>query len=279
MKKKLIYFLAFLFCFAKLTTVETSAQQLMHGNFSLGAAAPLNEFRTNTTTAGFGANLNFYVPFRKDIPLYFGCGFGYYLFGSNSQDLHEDVKVTAGTKVISTIPIDLNVTTNNNLADGFVCLRFEAPIKVIQPYIELKGGFNYLYTRTKVLDNTKGKLFTQGKDDNEINSQTVSSGFTFAYGVEGGLIIKPWDEIGINFSAAYLYGGKTEYFDKSQTAQWTVSFSGQSGSFDPNHIDPKTLNLNSDASTPRKSVTDMLIISLGVTFYIPEGVNTAKTKK
>jgi hypothetical protein len=87
--------------------------------------------------------------------------------------------------------------------------------------------------------------------------------------MEGGFIIAPWKNIGINIGAAYLYGGKTEYYDKSQISQWTVSFSGQSGSFNPNNPDPNSLNLQSDAATPRKSVTDMLIISAGVTFYIP----------
>ena len=234
---------------------------------------PLNEFRANTTSVGFGGNLNFYLPLRKGFPLYYGFGFGYYIFGSHSQNLHEDINVTAGTTVIASFPVDLEVATNNNLVNGFFSFRFEVPIPVVKPYFEAKGGFNYLYTRTKVLDNTSGKLFTQGKDDNEINSKTVSSGFTFAYGVEGGLIIKAWDEVGINVSAAYLYGGKTEYYDKSQTSQWTVAFNGQSGNFDPNHPDPNSLNLNSASGTPRKSVTDMLIISAGITFYISEKSN------
>lgn len=247
----------------------TNANAQMHGNFSLGAALPLNDFKENTTTTGFGASLSFYIPFQKNAPVYFGIGFGYFLFGSNHQDLHEDVDVTANGQLISRIPIDLRVETNNNLVNGFLCIRYKAPFDVIQPYIEAKGGFNYLYTRTVIYDNTENKLFTQGKETNEINSRTPASGFTYVYGVEGGFIIKPWKHIGINLGAAYLYGGRTEYYDESQTAQWTVSFSGASGSFNPSNPDPKSLSVESDAAYPRKSITDMLIISAGVTFYIP----------
>jgi hypothetical protein len=248
---------------------QGNKSERMHGNFSLGAALPLNEFKENTTTTGFGANLNFYIPFQKDIPVYFGFGFGYYLFGSNGQDLHEDIEVRAGNTLISTIPVDLRVETNNNLVNGFAAIRVKAPLDIVQPYLEVKGGFNYLYTRTKVLDNTNDKLFTKDKDNNEINSRTASSGFTYAYGLEGGFIIKPWKDIGINLNAAYLIGGRTEYFDESQTSQWTVSFSGQAGTFNPADPDPETLDLQSENAIPRKSITDMLIISAGVTFYIP----------
>jgi hypothetical protein len=264
--KKIIFVLILLIVSGKMYSQKK--QERMHGNFSFGAALPLNEFKDNTSTTGFGVNLNFYIPFQKDIPIYFGFGFGYYLFGSTSQELHDEIKVTAGNTVISTIPIDLRVETNNNLVDGFASIRVKAPLDNVQPYIELKGGFNYLYTRTKVLDVTEDRYLTKDQESNEINSRTAASGFTFAYGLEGGFIIKPWKHVGINLSAAYLYGGSTEYYDESQTSQWTVSFSG-SGTFDPNNPDPSTLDLKDEAATPRKSITDMLIISAGITFYIP----------
>jgi hypothetical protein len=250
----------------------------IHGNFSFGAAIPLNAFKENTTSAGFGVNLHFYIPFQKDIPLYFGIGFGYYNFGSNKQDIHEDLNVTAGNTVISTIPIDFNVETNNNLVNGFLAVRVKAPLDIVQPYLEIKGGFNYLYTRTAVYDNTEDKLFTKGKEDNLINSRTPSSGFTYAYGVEGGFIIKPWKNFGINLSAEYLIGGKSEYYDKSQTAQWTIAFNG-TGSFNPTNPDAKDLDLKSDAASPRKSITDVLLISAGVTFYFPGKGGAVHPKK
>jgi len=240
-----------------------------HGNFSLGAAAPLNEFKDNTTTTGFGVNLNGYIPFQRDIPIYFGFGFGYYLFGSNSQDIHENLEVRAGNTVISNIPIDLRVETNNNLVNGFAGIRVMAPLEIVRPYFEIKGGFNYLYTRTKVLDESEKRILTDDGASNEINSRTASSGFTYAYGAEAGFIIKPWENFGINISGAYMLGGRTEYYDESQTRQWTVNFSGQSGTFDPNNIDPKTLDLQEDAAEPRESITDMLLINLGVTYFFP----------
>jgi hypothetical protein len=277
MKKALLIFSCYMITI--LQQVNAWDPTVMHGTFSFGAAIPNNEFKDNTTSTGLGVNFHFYIPFTKEIPLYFGFGLGYYLFGSSTQNLHEDVEVKAGNTVISTIPIDLAVTTNNNLSDGFACIRYKAPFDYVQPYVEIKGGFNYLYTRTKVLDNTEKKLFTSGKEDNEINSRTVSSGFTWCYGMEAGFIVKPWKSIGINLGLDYLYGGITKYYDKSQVQQWTVSFSGTSGTFNPTNPDPNTLNLSSDAGTPRRSYTDMMIVNLGVTFYFPEGGKAIKVGK
>ena len=95
--------------------------------------------------------------------MYLGGGFGYYIFGSSSHDLKQDLQVTSGSTVISTIPINLDVTTNNNLLNSFFCVRFKPSMQKFQPYLEAKGGFNYLYTRTKVLDNTDGKLSSKWK--------------------------------------------------------------------------------------------------------------------
>ncbi len=268
--KKNISAIAIAILFSAVSRAGNNAEQI-HGNFSFGAAIPINDFKKNTTTTGLGVNLNMYFPFQKDIPVYFGIGFGYYLMGSNSQDIHEDLNVTAGNTVISTIPIDLRVETNNNLVNGLASIRVKAPLDGVQPYIELKGGFNYLYTRTKVLDVTEDRFLTKNEDDNVINSRTPSSGFTYAYGLEGGFIIKPWKSIGINLSAAYMYGGKCKFYDKSQTSQWTVNFSGSSGTFNPSDPDPNTIDLKSDAAMPRKSLTDALIVSAGITFFIDGG--------
>ena len=248
---------------------KNTGSEQFHGNISLAGAIPMNEFKENTTSTGFGLNLNFYIPFQRNLPLYFGFGFGYHLFGSNSQELHENIEVKAGNVLISTIPIDLRVETNNNHLNGFVSIRYKAPLEIVQPYAELKGGFNYLYTRTKVLDITNDRYLTKDEPNNEINSRTASSGFTYAYGAEGGFIIKPWKNCGINVSAAYLYGGRTKYYDESQTRNWTVNFSGQSGTFNPADPDPDTLDLNADSAEPIRSTTDMLIISLGFTYFIP----------
>ena len=246
---------------------QDNTEKLKHGNLSVGLAVPLNEFKKNTTYSGGGFNLNFYFPFQKSIPLYLGATFGYYIFNSQSQNFHESFDVTSGSTVIGSIPIDLRVVTRNNLIDGFACMRYEVPFGFINTYIEAKGGFNWLYNRTRVLDETSNYIFSSDSN-NQISAHTTSSGAAIAYGIEAGLIIKTSRLIGINISAAYLYGGRSEYYDKSQTQKWTLTFSGSPGSFDPSHIDPSVLHLESDKGEPRKSSTDMLIISVGLTFYI-----------
>lgn len=254
--------------------VSDAATAQTHGHISLEMGIPIKEFREQTEDIGAGIKGAAYFPFQKDIPVFLGVGVGYMLMGTHSEDIHEVLEVKAGNITISTIPIDLLVETNNNYVNAHISVRYKAPLEFVQPYVEARGGLSNFYTRTKVLDNTEKHIFTND-GNNVINSKTPVNSTTYNFGVEGGFIIR-LGGVGINMGLAYLMGGRAKYYDRSQISQWTVSFSGSSGSFDPNNIDPETLDLiEASSAEPKQSLTDIILINAGVTF----GVGTKKKTK
>lgn len=255
--------------------ITNQARSQTHGNISLEIGVPLNDFHREVDDIGAGIKGAVYFPFQKNIPVFFGFGVGYMIFGTNRQDINENLQVMAGNTVISNIPIHLLVQTNNNFVNGHLSVRYKAPLEIVQPYMEARAGFNNFYTRTKVIDETENYIFTPDNEDHVINSKTQVNSTTFNYGLEGGFIIR-FGRVGINIGAAYLIGGKAKYYDKTQISQWTVQFSG-SGSFNPENVDPETVDLvdNSNAE-PKRSTTDLLLVNAGITF----GVGTkAKNKR
>lgn len=68
----------------------------------------------------------------------------------------------------------------------------------------------------------------------------------------------------IELGVDYMWGGSATYFNKDQIKDWTVTFSGTSGSFDPN--DPKDVDLSNAAAIPYESYTDIIYTHIGYTF-------------
>lgn len=226
---------------------------------------PINDYAKNTDALGFGGKGSFYIPFGPKAPVSIGIGFGGLFFGSNAQYINEELQISAGNTVIGTIPVNLEARTNNWMLNGLVSLRFKAPLQYVQPYADLIGGGSYLYTRTVLYDRSDRGIFTSDEDD-VINSNTLESSFTYNYGAGAGFLIRLADVVYLNVGATYLKGGKADYFDKEQTAQWDIQFTG-SGTFDPNNLDSDDVRLNS-AGEPKRSATDMIQANLGVTIKI-----------
>jgi hypothetical protein len=238
-----------------------------HVGFALQIGVPINEFRDNTKAVGVGGNLKAYFPIKKELPIFVGLNFAYMIYGSNTQTLNQNLNVTAGNTVISSIPVNFDITTNNNLINSQLALRFKAPLEKIQPYVEGAIGLNYLYTRTKIYDNTPNRIFSGGNNGNNnsnvISARTQINSFAFTYGVGGGFLIKLGETTFLDIRGLYMRGGEAEYYDRSQTQSWKLNFSGTNNQFNPSN--PNNLEASAEG-TPKRSKTDMFLIDFGLVF-------------
>ena len=252
----------FLFSFLVFSFSFVKAQHYF--NISLLGGIPQASFAENTDDFHLGLGLDLMFKVNPDFPLYLGIGYNYNAMGSKSQTIQNDLQVMAGTTVISTIPVKLGVQTNNNLSNWIFKTRFVFPTDYVHPYAQLSGGLNYLSTNTTVTDETEKHFFTSDHpDDNTITSKKAISDLTYAYGGGAGLLIDAGSgciELGVD----YMWGGNATYFNKDQIKDWTVTFSGTSGSFDPN--DPKDVDLSNTAAIPYQSYTDIIYVHIGYTF-------------
>lgn len=264
MKKNAVFIALILIFFTKIST--SNAQT--HVGLGLQLGFPINEFRENTKAVGVGGNLKAYFPFKKEIPIFLGINFGYMIYGSNTQQINQNLNVTAGNTVISTIPVNFEVTTNNNLINSQLALRFKAPLEIIQPYAEAAVGFNYLYTRTKIYDNTPNRIFSGGNNNNNgsnvISARTQSNSFALTYGGGGGFMIRLSSSVFLDIRGLYMFGGEAEYYDRSQTQSWKLNFTGSNSSqFNPSN--PSNVEATADGA-PKKSRTDMFLVDFGLAF-------------
>jgi len=254
--KSLFFSFAITMCFAQTVFAQTNV------GFGLQLGVPLNEFRANTQAVGAGVNLNLYTPFAPKVPIYLGFNLGYMMYGSFTQRINENLGVYAQNgALLSNIPVNLNVTTNNNMLNGNIALRIKAPLTSVQPYIEGVAGFNYLYTRTSIYDETPNKMFTSNQQSNLINARTQAQSFVLQYGAGGGFLVKIGENTYLDIRATYTIGGRAQYYDRSQTQNWKVTFAGTNYSTG----DPVGLSTQSDA---KKSNTDLLLINFGLSFAL-----------
>lgn len=238
-----------------------------HLGFSGQLGIPLHEFKDNTNAIGGGFRANLYIPFSPAAPVFFGIDFGYMVYGSNTQRINQNINVVAGNTVLTTIPVNLKVTTNNNLINTFGVLRIKAPLTIVQPYIDGLVGFNYFYTRTKVYDESTNHILTSNNNSsnksNVVNARTELNSLVFAYGGGAGLMLKFGPNVKMDLRAIYLLGGEAKYYDSSQTKNWKVEFTG-SGTFNPNNYNSNDIKVVSPDGTPKKSKTDLLSINVGL---------------
>jgi hypothetical protein len=265
MKKTIFLSLALLILALNFTNAQT------HFGLSGQVGIPTNNFRENTQAVGGGFNINAYFPFSPKVPIFLGLNFGYMLYGSNQQQINQSLNVTtSGGQVISSIPVNLGISTNNNLINGLASLRFKAPLATIQPYVEGAVGFNYFYTRTKITDQTPNRLFTGGNNPNNpnqsnvINARTQINSWVLSYGGGGGFMIKLGASTFLDLRVLYLIGGRADYYDRSQTQSWQLIWSGN-GQFNPS--DPSDITAQGDG-VPKSSTTDMFMGNIGLTFQI-----------
>ena len=82
------------------------------------------------------------------------------------------------------------------------------------------------------------------------------------YGAGAGFLIKIGENVNLDIRGTYTIGGRAEYFDRSQSQQWRVSFTGQ------NYTGSEPVNLNTSDGTTKKSNTDLFLINFGLSFNL-----------
>lgn len=178
------------------------------GQFGIAFSAglPQSEFHETLNDNGFGVDGN--LAFRLgESPFSLGAEFGYLIYGSESRNV----------PFSQTIPdVYVDVETSNNILQSFVFLRAQNDKGAIRPYLDGLLGFNYLFTRTSIQDDS----FFQ---EEEIAGSTNYDDFAFSYGGGGGVMIRlhdpdpdaePIDKratILLDLRLRYLYGGEAEY--------------------------------------------------------------------
>jgi hypothetical protein len=238
------------------------AQTQIGFNFQMGF--PLNEFRENTEAVGVGGNGLLLFPLVEDSPFSLGVDIGSMIYGKNviRETLNADIKV--GNQVIDRLQIPLEIITNNNIFHSHLVLRAKVPLERVQPYLDGMLGFRYIYTRTRILDDSNDCRFcttdSEGNEDRVITKKTNLDDWIFSYGGGGGLQIVLTEGVNLDFRCIYLLGGRAKYLDAKDTSKWTVEFTGT----DPN--EPITGNELQFSTSPKESRTDMVFGSVGVTF-------------
>jgi len=240
-------------------SVAAQAQVHVGANFQLGF--PSGEYREVGGDVGVGGGLNVWVPFARQIPVYFGLDFGYMLMSRHEQRINQQANIVGpGGQVLGSIPINYRVVTNNNFLQGHVGLRIKAPLPMVQPYADGLVGFNYLYTRTKIFDenNNNNNNNNNNGGPTEINARNQAQDFVFSYGGGAGAMIRITDNFGIDVRCVYLLGGQAEYYARQDIENWTVTVSN-----------PNQQGVPQDASVeavPRRSRTDLFYSTIGIVF-------------
>jgi hypothetical protein len=187
------------------TVQDLSAQPRFQGGINFEMGFPQGDFESNVDNVGFGLGLDFAV-FPKLIPFGAGASFTFLNYGNETR--REPFSLT--------IPdVTVEVETQNSIVQGFFILRLQPNAGFIRPYMDGLFGFSYLFTETKIKDES---------DLEEIASSTNFDDFTYSYGAGGGVMIQVFDgtkklpaDVGfapiilIDLRIRYLIGGEAEY--------------------------------------------------------------------
>lgn len=185
-------------------SLPARAQTTGEGSLMFVTGVPQGEFADNIDRLGYGAGLTFGA-FIPNTPVFLGVDGGFMIYGYD----------TRREPFSPTIPeVRVDVVTSNNIANGHFLVRLQPPTGIIRPYVEGLFGFKYLFTETRVEDDSD-------YDDEPIASSTNFDDFALSYGTGGGLAIQVWQGrvgeekrpagIRVNAGVRYLFGGTAEY--------------------------------------------------------------------
>ncbi len=251
-----------------------------YGDLNLSMGIPMYNYKETTTSLPFGGTFNIVHQPSRHVPILFGGGISYLHAGGQRVNETLTAEITANGLPIQgfePLVIPLEFRMNNHILNGHGMVRFQAPLRYVKPYIDILGGFNYLWTSTAVYDNSPERYFTTTNDNNLIDRQTQQRSFTWSAGFGAGFYIQLNNDTYLNLNASYLGGGWARYFDKKQVQSWDVQLSVSSptpgeGSLNADNIDVNTV--------PKNSRTDMLYAQLGLGFnFGGRGGNAAKNPK
>ncbi len=166
---------------------------------------PTGEFGDAVDNPGFG--LAAHYGFRPVPPLTIGFGGDFMIYGSEKRTYR--------------LPLveDFDLVTNNNLAGVGLFLQWRAVPGIVQPYVEGRVGFRYLWTESKLED----KDFF---DDDQIARETNYDDFASFWGGGGGLLVQvhqgdPAEKspsVSLDFKVSHLEGTNAEYLTEGDIA-------------------------------------------------------------
>jgi hypothetical protein len=236
-----------------------------YGDFSATLGIPMYSFAETSTSKPFGVNFNIIHQPTTRVPVLFGGGFAYLHAGGNRVNRVLTADITAGNLLIDQLSIPLEFRMNNHIINGHAMVRFQAPGKYFKPYIDIVGGFNYLWTGTEVYDRSPERFFTT-EDNGLITRKTQESSITWAAGFGAGAFIYLNSNLFLNINATYMGGGWAKYYDRNQVSNWDVQLNVNGSS------DVQSGSLGDDAlnvsAFPKNSRTDMIYAQIGVGFYL-----------
>lgn len=235
------------------------------GDFSANLGIPMYSFAETSSSTPFGINFNIIHQPRSRVPVLFGGGIAYLHAGGNRVDRLLTADITAGNILIDQLSIPLEFRMNNHILNGHGLVRFQAPGKFFKPYIDIVGGFNYLWTGTAVYDRSPERFFAT-EDNGLITRKTQESSLTWAAGFGAGVFIYLSPDLFLNINATYMGGGWAKYYDRNQISNWDVQLNVNGVSdVQAGSLGDDALNVN---AFPKNSRTDMIYAQIGVGFYL-----------
>ena len=256
--KKITIILSFLF-------LGLGQSLMAQGQFNISAVVgvPYGDFMTNVDRIGGGLNASLLWKVGPT-PVYFGVGGGWIGMGRRVDDIESVIRITAGSMLIDEIPLHYQSTISNNIVNGNLVMRMEAPIPFIKPYVEGTLGFRYLYTSTRIENLTEDERFND-PEDNEIASKTQLSDFALSYGGGAGIKFDFGGGASFDIKAVYTMGTEAEYYTKEAIDSWAIEVESLDSSEYDTATDAEDA-IPDITALPSKSFTDMVIIHIGFTF-------------
>lgn len=241
-----------------------------YGDFNLLLGIPMYSFGEITSSQPFGFSFNVLHQPKRYIPIQFGGGISYMGSGSRRENRTLTADITAGSLLIDQINIPLEFRLNNQILNGRFMMRFMAPTRFIKPYIDINGGFNYLWTSTAVYDQSPERYFSSNNDNGLITRKTQESHFTWGAGFGAGMYIELKSNLFLNLNCTYMGGGWARYYDRNQIQNWdiTLNVSGASQGASEGVFGEDDLEIN---GIPKHSRTDMIYAQLGISWIFGGG--------
>ncbi|MBK8167938.1 MAG: hypothetical protein IPK64_18490 [bacterium] len=191
--------------------------------------APVGEFGDAVDNEGFGLDGHLGLRLRPSLTV--GLGLQAMIYGSETRSYR--------------LPLveEFDLNTSNYLAGSFLFAQWRPLTGAVQPYVEARVGFNYLWTESKLEDQ-------DWWDDDEVARKTNYDDFATYWGGGGGLLIRlvtadraeSRHGVFLDLKATYQQGAEAEYLTEGD-----ITFVGDVPVF-----------------SPSQSRTDMASYQLGV---------------
>ncbi|MBD3258471.1 hypothetical protein GF377_08555 [candidate division GN15 bacterium] len=188
-----------------LAATGASAQTNFAGGLYFNAGFPQGDFNDQIDRNAYGLGGQFFYTPEKS-PFGIGLELGWMNYG----------RETRREPFSTTIPdVTVEVSTTNNIVQGFLVFRGHLPRGPIRPYADALVGFNYLFTETSISDADE-----PGED---VASSTNQDDAVFAYGFGGGVTVPVYHrtaekggplQILIDAGLRYVIGGEAEYLEE-----------------------------------------------------------------